>query len=48
MVGVLGIRTWDRRMVGADKSSELWPFCCFKKIFKSKLNNYFLPKNIVV
>ena len=22
--GVLGIRTWDRRMVGADKTMELW------------------------
>ena len=22
--GVLGIRTWDRRMVGADKSTKVW------------------------
>ena len=22
--GVLGIRTWGRRMVGADKTTELW------------------------
>ena len=24
LLGVLGIRTWDRMMVGADKSTELW------------------------
>ena len=26
--GVLGIRTWGHRMVGADETTELWHFLC--------------------
>ena len=26
--GVLGIQTWGRRMVGSDKTTELWQLLC--------------------
>ena len=52
--GVLGIQTWGGRMVGTDKSTELWRYSIISKnscnaILKPKaehLNMYFLTKDV--
>ena len=41
--GVLGIRTQGRRMVGTDKTTELWRPPCIKVCFRAQLAERFVP-----
>ena len=41
--GVLGIRTRGRRLVGTDKTTELWRPPCIKVCFRAQLAERFVP-----